>query len=115
MTHLVGKAARIAVLSVAAVLLLAVSALAAEEEMAVAIGATTGSSLRLRSEPSTSSSIVTMLNEDVAVAVLDDTLDGWYKINYNGSVGFVSADFLLIDRDNIFTSYGRFQRHGRRR
>ncbi len=112
MTHLVGKAARIAVLSVAAVLLLAVSALAAEEEMAVAIGATTGSSLRLRSEPSTSSSIVTMLNEDVAVAVLDDTLDGWYKINYNGSVGFVSADFLLIDRDNIFTSYGRVVGNG---
>ena len=112
MTHLVGKAARIAVLSVAAVLLLAVSALAAEEEMAVAIGATTGSSLRLRSEPSTSSSIVTMLNEDVAVAVLDDTLDGWYKINYNGSVGFVYADFLLIDRDNIFTSYGRVVGNG---
>ncbi len=112
MTHLVGKAARIATLSLFTVLLLAVSALAAEEDMAVAVGATTGSSLRLRSEPSTSSSIITMLDRDVAVAVLDDTLDGWYKINYNGQVGFVSADYLIIDQDNIFTSYGRVEGDG---
>lgn len=112
MTHLVGKAARVFALSFTAVLLLAVSALAAEEDMAVAVGATTGSSLRLRSEASTSASIVTMLDRDVAVAVLDDTLDGWYKINYNGNVGYVSADFLIIDQDNIFNSYGRISGDG---
>ena len=112
MTHLVGKAARIAVLSVAAVLLLAVSALAAEEEMAVAIGATTGSSLRLRSGPSLDASVITMLDEDVPVAVLDNTLDGWYKINYNGNTGFVSADYMLIDQDNIFDAYGRVEGDG---
>lgn len=112
MTHLVGKAARIAVLSIAAVLLLAVSALAAEEDMAVAIGATTGSALRLRSAPSLDASVITMLDEDVPVAVLDDTLDGWYKINYNGNTGFVSADYMLIDQDNLFDAYGRVEGSG---
>ena len=112
MTHLVGKAVRIASLSVIAVLLLGVTALAAEEDMAVAIGATTGSSLRLRSGPSLDASIITMLDEDVPVAVLDDTLDGWYKINYNGNSGYVSADYMLIDQDNIFDAYGRVEGDG---
>ena len=112
MTHLVGKAVRIASLSVIAVLLLGVTALAAEEDMAVAIGATTGSSLRLRSGPSLDASIITMLDEDVPVAVLDDTLDGWYKINYNGNTGYVSADYMLIDQDNIFDAYGRVEGDG---
>lgn len=112
MTHLVGKAARIATLSLMTVLLLAVSAMAAEEEMAVAIGVTTGSSLRLRSDPSTSASVVTMLERDVAVAVLDDTLDDWYMVNYNGNAGYVSADYLIIDQENDFDSYGRITGDG---
>lgn len=112
MTHLVGKAARIATLSVIAALLLGASALAAEEDIAVAIGATTGSSLRLRSAPSLDASVITMLDEDVPVAVLDNTLEGWYKINYNGNTGFVSADYMLIDRDNIFDAYGRVEGDG---
>lgn len=112
MTYRAKKAARFLLLSAAAALLLAVSALAAEEDMAVAVGTTTGSSLRMRSEASTNSSVVTMLNRDVAVAVLDDTLDGWYHVNYNGNVGFVSADYLEIDGDNSFTSYGRVSGNG---
>ena len=107
MTHLAGKAARVFFLAAVTTLLLAVSALAAENEVAVAVGATTGSSLRLRADASTSSSIVTTLDKSVAVAVLDNSLDGWYKISYNGKSGFVSADFLVIDQDNIFESYGR--------
>ena len=112
MTHLVGKAVRIATLAIIAAVLLGVTALAAEEDIAVAIGATTGSYLRLRSGPSLDASVITMLDEDVPVAVLDNTLDGWYKINYNGNTGFVSADYMLIDRDNIFDAYGRVEGDG---
>ncbi len=112
MTHFVGKAVRIATLSMIAALLMGATALAAESDIAVAIGATTGSSLRLRSQPSLDASVITMLDEDVPVAVLDNTLDGWYKINYNGNTGFVSADYMLIDRDNIFDAYGRVEGDG---
>lgn len=112
MTHFVSKAVKVLVLSAAAAMLLAGFAMAAEEDMAVAVGATTGSSLRLRAEASTSASIVTTLDKGVAVAVLDDTLDGWYKIAFNGSTGFVSAGFMIIDQDNVFESYGRVNADG---
>ena len=112
MTHFAGKAAKTFLLAMGAVLLLTASAFAAEDDIAVAVGATTGSSLRLRSEASTSSSIITMLNEGVAVSVLDDTLDGWYKIAYNGNTGYVSADYMIIDKDNVFETYGRVNGDG---
>ena len=112
MTHFVSKAVKVLVLSAAATMLLAGFAMAAEENMAVAVGATTGSSLRLRAEASTSSNIITTLDKGVAVAVLDDTLDGWYKIAFNGSTGFISADYMVIDQDNVFTSYGRVNADG---
>ncbi len=112
MTHFAGKAVKAFLLSMGAVLMLTASAFAAEDDIAVAVGATTGSSLRLRSEASTSSSIITLLNEGVAVSVLDNTLDGWYKIAYNGNTGFVSADYMIIDKDNVFETYGRVNGDG---
>ena len=112
MTHFVSKAVKVLVLSAAATMLLAGFAMAAEENVAVAVGATTGSSLRLRAEASTSASIVTTLDKGVAVAVLDNTPDGWYKIAFNGSTGFVSADYMIIDQDNVFESYGRVNANG---
>ena len=112
MTHFAGKCGKILVLSAITTLLLAVSAMAAENSVAVAVGATTGSSLRLRAEASTAASIVTTLDKSVAVAVLDDSTDGWYKISYDGQTGYVSADYLIIDQDNIFESYGRVNSDG---
>lgn len=106
MKHLMKKAVKAAVF--AALTTLALTAFAsAEGEMAIGAGCTTGTSLRMRSEPNTSSAIVTTLDKSVAVALLDDSVPGWYKINYNGSTGYVSSDYLIIDQDNIFTTYGR--------
>lgn len=104
MTYFAGKAAKIFVLSVCTVLMLAATALAADQ--AISVAATTGSSLRVRSDASTDASILSTLDKGVAVAVLDDSISGWYKINYGGTVGYVSADYVSIDQDNIFTSYG---------
>lgn len=105
MTHLAGRAGKVLFLSVLTAMLLAATALAAD--IATGAGCTTGSSLRLRAEPSTSASVVTTLDKSVAVAILDDSVDGWYKIAYNGSTGYVSADYLNVDQDNVFTTYGR--------
>ena len=68
MRHFAG-AARVFLLAAASMLLLTAFAFAAEEDMAYSAGATTGSSLRLRAEPSTDASIITMLDRDVVVAV----------------------------------------------
>ena len=111
MKHLMKKAVKAAVF--AALTTLALTAFAsAEGEMAIGAGCTTGTSLRMRSEPNTSSAIVTTLNKSVAVALLDDSVPGWYKINYNGSTGYVSADYLNVDQDNVFTTYGRVNSDG---
>lgn len=107
MTHFAGKAVKVFLLSTAATLLLAVSAMAAEGEYAIGAGVTTGSSLRLRAEASTSSSILTTLNKDVTLAVLDKSTAGWYKVAYAGRTGFVSVDYLALDEDNVFETYGR--------
>ena len=111
MKHLMKKAVKAAVF--AALTTLALTAFAsAEGEMSIGAGCTTGTSLRMRSEPNTSSAIVTTLNKSVAVALLDDSVPGWYKINYNGSTGYVSADYLNVDQDNVFTTYGRVNSDG---
>ena len=110
MTHFAGRAGKVLFLSVLTAMLLAATALVAD--IATGAGCTTGSSLRLRAEPSTSASVVTTLDKSVAVAILDDSVDGWYKIAYNGSTGYVSADYLNVDQDNVFTTYGRVNSDG---
>ena len=107
MKQFAGKMVRVFLLAAISTVLLAGFASAAETQQAISVGATTGSSLRLRADASTSSSVITMLDEGVAVAVLDDSIDGWYKINYDGDVGYVSADYMVIDQDNVFTASGR--------
>lgn len=111
MTHFAGKAAKVLFLSVVTTLLLAATALAADQ--AVAVGATTGSSLRMRADASTSASIVATLDKGVAVAILDDDASsGWYRVSYDGKTGFISADYLAVDQDNVFTSYGKVNSDG---
>ena len=81
-------------------------------DIAIGAGCTTGSSLRMRAEASTSSNVVTTLDKSVAVAILENTNDQWYKVAYAGNTGYVSADYLLVDQDNVFETYGRVNGNG---
>ena len=110
MTHFAGKAAKVLFLTGTMTLLLTAHTMAAD--IAIGAGCTTGSSLRMRAETSTSSEIITTLNKSVAVAILDDTTEGWYQVAYNGKTGYVSADYLLVDQDNVFETYGRVNGDG---
>ena len=38
--------------------------------------------------------------------------NGWFHVSYNGSTGYVSADYLNVDQDNVFTTYGRVNSDG---
>ena len=110
MTHFAGKAAKVLFLTGTMTLLLTAHTMAAD--IAIGAGCTTGSSLRMRAETSTSSEIITTLDKSVAVAILDDTTEGWYQVSYNGKTGYVSADYLLVDQDNVFETYGRVNGDG---
>lgn len=112
MTHHAGKAAGFVALSAAMTILLAATAtVSATDDIAIGVGCITGSSLRLRSEASTSSSIVTQLDKSTAVAILGKQ-DGWYHVSYDGKSGYVSADYMIEDRDGIFTTAGRVNGDG---
>ena len=110
MTHFAGKAAKVLFLTGTMTLLLTAHTMAAD--IAIGAGCTTGSSLRMRAETSTSSEIITTLDKSVAVAILDDTTEGWYQVAYNGKTGYVSADYLLVDQDKVFETYGRVNGDG---
>lgn len=49
--------------------------------------------LNIRKSASTSSSIVGTLSNNTKVTILEKT-NGWYKISYNGTVGYVSASYI---------------------
>ena len=52
------------------------------------------SSVNLRSEANTSSSILAELKNGTAVTVLS-TSNGWSKVSYAGKTGYISADYLV--------------------
>ncbi|WP_251318449.1 SH3 domain-containing C40 family peptidase [Flintibacter muris] len=60
---------------------------------------TEGSSLRLRAQASTDSSVLTKLPHNSQVEVIDQPDAGWYHVSYKGTEGYVSADYLIVTED----------------
>ena len=62
----------------------------------IAFGAAnvTTSGLRIRSGPGLNHSVLTHLNQGSVVVILERTNRDWYRVNFHGTVGFVSTDFL---------------------
>ena len=110
MTHIAARALRMLALTGLLTVFLSVSAAAVE--LPSGAGAITGSSVRMRSGASTSSKILTVMDKGTAVAVWEKTDNGWYKISYDGRTGYVSGDYLVLDRDGKFTTYGRVNASG---
>lgn len=77
------------ILALIATAVLTVSAAAAE----IGTGVITGTTLRLRSEPSTDAATITLMEKGAQVSV-HEQLDGWYQIVYNGMTGYVSGEYL---------------------
>ena len=60
---------------------------------------TEGSTLRMRAQASTSSSVLKKLPHGTQVEVLDSTDNGWYQITYKGLSGYVSGDYLIVKEE----------------
>lgn len=63
-----------------------------------ATGIVTAETVRMREEPTTKSSIILNLDKDDEVDVIEEN-DGWYKVEFNGETGYVSADYLDVSGD----------------
>jgi cell wall-associated NlpC family hydrolase len=64
--------------------------------------------LRLRSGPGTSHTVLNRLSEGDIVVILERTNNEWYKVNFHGSVGYVSVPLLrdILTAEN-FNAVGR--------
>lgn len=65
---------------------------------------TEGSTLNMRSAPSTTGDKVATLPADAVVDIIGVN-SGWYKVKYNGQTGYVSSDYMITTRDQL-TSRG---------
>ena len=71
------------------------------------IGFTTGSDLRLRSQPSTSSSILDVSPRNQVVVVISQVGE-WYKVIYNLQEGYMHSDYVsVLTRENAELGYGK--------
>ena len=61
----------------------------------------TADTLNLRSEASTDSSIIKLLNQGEEVDVISDEGD-WLKVSSDGTEGYVSKDYVQINEETEF-------------
>lgn len=66
------------------------------KEASTRVGKVTAASLRLRKEATTDAEVETLIAEGTKVTVLDESLDGWYKVKYKTYTGYVSADYVEV-------------------
>ena len=55
------------------------------------------STLRVRSEPNTTSSVLAKLRNGTEVDILSESTDGWYEIAFGDSKGYVSSDYVVVN------------------
>ncbi len=72
------------------------------------IGVVTASSLRLRAAASTDSEILATACAGDCVVIMQE-VDGWYLVNYNLQVGYMSKDYVEFnERKNVKLGYAMF-------
>lgn len=87
--------------------LLGICTSASEAQQIFGIGFVNATSLRLRSEASTSASIVATASQNDCVVILRQTGD-WYLVNFNLQTGYMHKDYLTVRTvENAELGYGR--------
>lgn len=66
-------------------------------------GSVIGTSVRMRSQPNTSSDVLGYYSNGVTMSVLGSVKD-WYKVSYNGKTGYISAQYMRVTPDESFTA-----------
>lgn len=53
--------------------------------------------LKLREEPNTESAVINMVAYGEELPVVDDTMDGWVAVSFDGQKVYVSAEYVSVD------------------
>ena len=59
-------------------------------------GTVTADALRLRDTPAAEGGILATASGGTSVVVLEDTGNGWYKVNFNTVEGYMSSEYLTV-------------------
>ena len=59
-------------------------------------GTVTAAALRLRDTPAAEGEILATASGGTSVVVLEDTGNGWYKVNFNTVEGYMSSEYLTV-------------------
>lgn len=78
------------------ILILIISTIVLTNKAEATTGKVTAETLNLRSEPSTSSSIITLLNADEELEIISEE-GNWYKVKYGSNEGYVSKDYIELN------------------
>lgn len=109
------KIKKLTVMVLALAMALSMFVVSANAAGTIAYGAATvtASTLNIRSGPSTSNAIVGTVTKNSRVVVMERTSDDWYKINHQGTQGYVSTDYLknVLKAEN-FNATGKVSGNG---
>lgn len=78
-------------------LLMGRSAIERATEIIEKLATVNADGLKLREQPTTDSPVVNMVAYGEELPVVDDTLDGWVAVNFDGQTVYVSADYVSVD------------------
>lgn len=71
------------------------------------VGTVEADSLRLRAEASTEADVLATAAYGDAVVVLEDVGDGWYKVDYDATEGYMSGEYLTVETQaDVTIGYG---------
>lgn len=78
-------------------LLMGRSAIERATEIIQKLATVNADGLKLREAPSTESAVVNMVAYGEELPVVDDTLDGWVAVSFDGQTVYVSAEYVSVD------------------
>ncbi len=92
------KASRVIRLFLMLALLIGAMTIAASAtELKIGIGiVNTSGGLRLRAKPSTTAEVISTAYNGDSVVIIRDTGDGWYLVDYNLDIGYMSKDYITF-------------------
>lgn len=67
------------------------------DEVSVRTATIETTTLKLRREPSTESAVLELLPEGQVLEVTGTETEGWVEVNVDGTIGYVSADYVRVD------------------
>ena len=85
----------------------AVAICASATELKTGIGIVETNGLRLRAKPNTDADVLSSASYGDNVVIIRE-VDGWYLVDYNLDIGYMSADYITFkERENVELGYGK--------